>query len=239
MVYAKTFFDLQLRFAGKVTELAELPLTRALFEYTNLPIRFGLSHEAQPAHPVWQDYLAGLEDAGDIGEWTYRFYLTRDERMAGPPVVATFGCFSYSLLPGDRIRLHFRNADTEGHSSLGAPCQDQRRADLAALFGHVRRTSPGHLQVVGISWLYNLEAYRRLFPLSYVATARVINNRFRSMPLWGQFLDRHGVLKEDMTRPFLARLEEQTCVERLHECFPFQVLAVEAPVREFYNFYGL
>jgi len=28
-------------------------------------------------------------------------------------------------------------------------------------------------------------------------------------------------------------------VERLHECFPFQVLTVEAPVREFYAFYGI
>jgi hypothetical protein len=59
------------------------------------------------------------------------------------------------------------------------------------------------------------------------------------MPLWGQCLDRHGGIKEQMTRPFLARLEQQASIERLHECFPFQVLTVEAPVREFYDFYGI
>jgi hypothetical protein len=42
-----------------------------------------------------------------------------------------------------------------------------------------------------------------------------------------------------MTRPFLERLERQVSVERLHECFPLQVLTVEAPVREFYDFYGI
>ena len=42
-----------------------------------------------------------------------------------------------------------------------------------------------------------------------------------------------------MTRPFLEHLERQVNVERLHECFPFQVLTVEAPVREFYDFYGI
>ena len=122
MVYAKAFFDLQLQFAHKVTELSGLPFTRVLLEYTNLYIRFGLGRDFHPAHPIWQAYLAGLQDTNDQREWTYRFYLTRAEAMAGPPVVATFGCFSYALSRGNRIRLHFQNADTEGHSSLGIAC---------------------------------------------------------------------------------------------------------------------
>lgn len=239
MVYAKTFFDLQWQFADKVTAVSALPLVRVLFEYTNLYIRFGCGRDFQSDHPIWQAYLAGLQDADDAREWTYRFYLTRDEALAGPPVMATFGCFSYARVPGDRIRLHFHNTRMEGHSSLGVACVDQRRADLTALFAHVQRTLPERTHVVGVSWLYNLEAYRRLFPASYIATARVMQNRFRAMPLWGQFLNRHGGLKEQMTRPFLAHLAQQTCVERLHECFPFQVLTVEAPVQEFYAFYGL
>jgi hypothetical protein len=45
MVYAKAFFDLQLQFAHKVTELSGLPLPRVLLEYTNLYIRFGLGRD--------------------------------------------------------------------------------------------------------------------------------------------------------------------------------------------------
>ena len=151
MVYtAKAFFDLQWQFADKVAAISGLPLPRVLFEYTNLYIRFGCGRDFQPTHPVWQAYLAGLQDTDDKRAWTYRFYLTRDEAMAGPPVAATFGCFSYALLPGDRIRLHFQNTNTTGHSSLGAACVGQRCADLCALFGHIQRTFPSRVQVVGI-----------------------------------------------------------------------------------------
>lgn len=239
MIYAKAFFDLQLQFAHNVTELSGLPLARVLFEYTNLYIRFGLGREFNPAHAIWQAYLAGLRDPNDCREWTYRFYLTRSEVLAGPPVVATFGCFSYALLQGDRIRLHFENAETAEHSPLGRERLGQRRADLSALFEHVKRTLRQPVRVVGASWLYNLDAYRRLFPVSYIATARVIGGRFQHMPLWGQFLDRYGGLKESMARPFRERLERQSSFEHLDECFPFQVLTVEASVLEFYDFYGI
>ncbi|MGH7389143.1 MAG: hypothetical protein ACREM3_06740 [Candidatus Rokuibacteriota bacterium] len=239
MRYAKSFFDLQLRFAQKVTDLSGLPFARSLLEYTNLYVRFGLGRDFDPAHPTWREYLAGLWDTSDSREWTYRFYLTRSEAMAAPPVVASFGCFSYALSSGGRIRLHFRNTETDGRSPLGVERLGQRLADLTALFGHVKRTLGEPLQVVGASWLYNLDAYRRLFPPSYLVTARVIGHRFQHMPLWGQFLDRHGEIRESVTRPFLERLERQSSLDDLDECFPLRVLSVEASVLEFYKFYGI
>ena len=239
VVYEKAFFDLQIQFAAKVAELSGCPFTQVLLHYTNLYIRFGLGRDFDPAHAIWQAYLAGLVEARDPREWTYRFYLSRAEVAAGPPVVATFGCFSYAQLAEDRIRLHFQNMETEGHSSLSLACLKHRRADLTALFGHVKKRLPQGGQVVGASWLYNLDAYRRLFPPAYVETARALHDRFQSMPRWGQFLDRHGHLKAGMTRPFIERLERLKCLERLHECFPFQVLTVSAPVDVFYRFYGM
>ncbi len=237
MIYAKGFFDLQLQFAHKVTVLSDLPLARALLEYTNLYVRFGLGRAFDPAHPTWRKYLAGLQDTNDSREWTYRFYLTRPE-VAAPALVATFGCFSYAQLSGDRIRLHFRNAETDGRSPLGIERLGQRLAELTALFEHVKRAQRHPLQVVGASWLYNLDAYRRLFPASYLATAHVIDHRFQHMPLWGQFLDRCGEIKENMTRQFLERLEGQASLDSLNQCFPFQVLRLESSVSEFYDFYG-
>lgn len=239
VTYAKGFFDLQLQFAETVSALSGLPLTRALLEYTNLYIRFGLGRDFDPAHPGWREYLAGLRDSHDPRQWTHRFYLTRPDALAPPALVATFGCFSYGRLSDDRIRLHFRNAETDGRSPLGRDRLDQRRADLAALFEHVRRTARSPLRVVGASWLYNLQAYRRLFPEPYLATARVIHHRFRHMPLWGQFVNRHGEIKETLALPFLERLERQSSMEGLDDCFPFQVLSVEASVLEFYGFYGV
>jgi hypothetical protein len=63
--------------------------------------------------------------------------------------------------------------------------------------------------------------------------------RFQRMPLWGQFLDRHGEVKERLASEFLDRLGRLESLDKLDGCFPFQVLTVEAPVREFYAFYGV
>ena len=236
MTYGRAFFDLQLRFAETVSKLAGLPLAQTLLAYTNLYIRLGLGRDFDPAHPGWREYLAGLPSADDRGEWTYRCYVTRPPGRDAPTVVATFGCFAYAWLGEDRIRLHFLNAEPDARSPLGVERQGQRRAELVALFEHVKRNG---LQpsVVGASWLYNLKAYRCLFPPAYLATARVIRGRFQHMPLWGQFLDRRGELREPSTRQLLERLGRQKRLDTLDECFPLQVLRVEASVREFCDFY--
>jgi hypothetical protein len=239
MLYAKAFFDLQLTFAERVVALSGLPLEPALLDYTNLYIRLGLGRLFDPAHPIWQEYLAGLREAPDPREWTYRFYSRRGEAATGPSIVASFGCFSYGRLDGDRIRLHFRNAETEGHAPLAAERRAHRLAELAALFTHVRRTMPGPCRVIGASWLYNLDAYRRLFPAAYLASARAVGDRFRHMPLWGQFLDRHGEVKPSVSRAFLERLALQSSLDGLEGCFPFQVLSLEAPCTALYGFYDI
>lgn len=239
MIYAKAFFDLQLRFARKVAGLSGISLAQALLEYTNLYIRFGLGRDFDPAQPTWREYVAGLQTADDAGEWTYRFYSTRPA-AAPPGIVATCGCFSYARLGDDRIRLHFLNVEPNGHSPLGRDRVEQRLADLSALFEHVKRTQRAPLRVLGVSWLYNLEAYRRLFPSSYTASARVAEPpRFRNMPMWGQFLDRHGQVRRSPARQFLERLQRQPSLDGLSRCFPLPVLSAEAPVEAFYDFYGI
>jgi len=239
LILAKEFFDLQLAFAQKVTTLSGLPLSHALLGYTNLYIRFGLGRDFDAAQPVWLDYLSGLQAAADVGDWTHRFYVARGGEPSGPPVVATFGCFSYARLGEERIRLHFKNVEASRVSPLAREHSGRRIAELAALFEHVGRTGPQSVRVVGASWLYNLEAYRRLFPASYLATARVMRGRFRHMPLWGQFLDRHGAVKEHMRGPFRARLARSCTMDNLDRCFPLPLLSLEASVQHFYDFYGI
>ena len=239
MRYAKAFYDLQVRFAVAVAALAGMPLSRALLQYTNLYIRLGLGHGFDPAHPVWQEYVDGLERAGDVAAWSHHFVSTRASPVVPPDIVASFGCFSYARAQDGRIRLHFTDAETGGHSPLGIERRDRRVAELTDLFRHVNGAMAQSAHVRGASWLYNIDAYRRLFPPAYVATAQPLHDRFRHMPLWGQFLDRHGEVKESLARRFIERLERESSVDRLDECFPYQVLTVEAHVQEFYDFYGI
>jgi hypothetical protein len=233
MVYAKGFFDLQLDFATAVTALSGRPLASVLMDYTNLYIRLGLGRDFDSAHPTWQEYVSGLPATNDPREWTYRFFVARASTMTGPAVEASSGCFAYSRLSDERIRLHFQNVETDGYSPLGADRIGRRRAELAALFEPLGRS----VRVVGASWLYNLEAYRRLFPPSYLATAHVLTGRFRHMPLWGQFLDRQGAVRAGLAGQLLDRLGRQSSLDGLDHCFPLPVLSVEAPVQDFHDFY--
>lgn len=234
----RDFFDLQLRLARRVAAISGLPLERAILDYTNVYVRLAIGRDFDAGHPVWREYVAGLNGGGDAVDWTWRFFLTRPA-SAPPGLVATFGCFSYardSTVEGaDRIHLHFGNNDPAPGSPLAEARVATRREELRALFAHVQQSQPDVRRVAGLSWLYHLPAYRRLFPESYLATARVAANKFRNMPLWGQFLDRHGHVKPAEAGILHDRLACQTTLDNLAQCFPLQPLAVEAPAAVFYR----
>ena len=239
MVYAREFFDLQFAFAERVQDLSGVPLQLALLEYTNLYVRFGFGRDFAVEHEGWQSYLTGLRDAGDGREWTYRCYLREAEARTAPAVAATFGCFSYALPDENRVRLHFRNTESREHSPLATARIEARRAELRALFADLEPRIRSDTPIVGASWLYNLRAYRRLFPPSYVATAEPIRGSFRSMPLWGQFLDRHGQIRTTAAASFRNALVRCAHLDDLDACFPLRALAVRAPASLFYEFHGV
>lgn len=236
MIYPREFFDLQFTFAEKVCALSGMPLERGLLEYTNLYVRFGLGRAFDPEHPTWRAYIAGLREAEDGREWTHGFYLREPEANTAPPLAASFGCFSYAMKDGGIVRLHFRDAEQDGGSPLRPERADARRAELAALFRHLRGTVHAGGTVIGISWLYNLEAYRRLFPPAYIASRRAAPGRFRSMPLWGQFVDHRGGLKPVPVRQFTDALGRCADLANLERCFPLWALTVSAAAEEFYRF---
>jgi hypothetical protein len=95
-----------------------------------------------------------------------------------------FGCFSFELLaPGDVLRIHFSNRDSAGDCGpLVRAKADRRVEELREMFGYIRTHHQSTRTVRGGSWLYNLEAYRRLFPPEY-DTRRPFSNRsgFASM----------------------------------------------------------
>jgi hypothetical protein len=237
MLLSQAFFDLQLTFAQRFAALSGKPLAEVLLKSSNLYIRFGLGRNFDPEAPDWQAYLQGLSQAQDLRDFTYDFYLKRAMTPSGPAVLAHFGCFSYAL-NGDTLRLHFQHADPE-QSSLAQSALTQRRTELRELFRHQKAHFPGPCQVHGVSWLYQLEAYRRLFPVAYAATARPLAARLHSMSLWGQFLNRRGGIQNKLAESFLARLQQTDKLEQVEACFPFQVLQVEAPLQIFYDEYDL
>jgi hypothetical protein len=185
--------------------------------------------------------VTGLPVHRDLVHWTHTFYLQRqtDSPATDADAPPAFGCFSYALWPGDRIRIHFWNCEADDHSPIGRERTPRRLAELAAMFRHLVSAVPSTATVVGGSWLYNLEAYRRLFPPRFLATSRIGENEYRFLALWGQFLDRHGHVRAASARTFLEGLGQHLTEESLQHCFLYRVLRLESSVLPFYEFYGI
>ncbi|HPH97409.1 MAG TPA: hypothetical protein PKW33_21840 [Anaerolineaceae bacterium] len=238
-IYPRRFFEISIRFAQKVSQLSGITLDAAMLTHTNCYIRFGLGHDLNPANPLWKAYAQGLVSAEDPIEWTYRFYLLRAQNSSPVEADSPFGCFSYTMLTGGRVRLHFHNALPLGQSPLVASRLSARRKELKTMFTYIRQEEDLPTTVIGASWLYNLEAYRSLFPPAFIATAQEMSGQFAYLPLWGQFLDKRMQVKEDLAGPFLECIKQKRSLETLESCFPFKVLYLETSIQEFYPFYKI
>jgi len=233
--FSLAFFDLQLRFAERVAHICSLSFEEGLLTFTNLYLQF-IDRSFDPAHPIWQEYLEGLQKAQDPAKWTCIFYQTRrEDSVSSHPE----GCFRYVYLAQEKtLRLHFAaNNDSSGYGPLSKVRISARLQELRALFVEVKRQHPDALVVRGNSWLYNIDAYKRLFPPQYTKTMRIVDEEFQYLSLWGQFVRRNGQVREDIASSFLSDLCKQDTLEGLKRCFPYQVMGLEYPITYFYEFY--
>ena len=168
-VRLRDYFALQLHFAEVVAPRVALPLAEVVEQYTNFYRRFGFGiWQDTPLVPEWYQYKAHLLTLTTHDQrlaWTQAFYAQLPpERL--PAWRQQFGCFGCDPPDADgRVRIHFTNHDTDGTSPLSRAKIGARRQDLHALFTYVQHTHAEAAQsVLGGSWLYHLEAYRRLFP---------------------------------------------------------------------------
>jgi hypothetical protein len=113
-----------------------------------------------------------------------------------------------------------------------------RRQDLHAMFTYVQHAHKEAQAVLGGSWLYHLEAYRRLFPLVY-GESRVVQEgiaHLQGTSSWGQFLDHREAVKPALREQFLANLATLD-MQRLWEAFPLPTYSAQAPIQAFYDWY--
>ena len=238
MQLPKEFFHLQLQFAKRIAHILHIPPADALIEYSTLYMSFEFGRSFDPIHPMWQEYLAGLKSASDDVEWTYAFYLHHYTESYQENL---FGCFYYAYNRDTKtVRLHFAHQDASGYSPLSRDRMETRLQELTELFIDVLTMHPEAGMVRGGSWLYNTEAYRRLFPPEYTQNAEVaIDGEFPFMALWGQFLNHHEQLRESMAQHFLNCVAEQETLASIKHCFPYLPLAPQCSIHHFYRFYKI
>lgn len=238
------YFEVQLRLARRVTELTGVPLSQSVRDHTNLHRRFGLGDNRDPVAPLWARYVDGLNQLPDLTDqvsWTQDIYRQAPEEpeLAGR---TRFGCFACEAPSSEGVvRIHFSNRDTD---ASGGPLVKAkitaRRSELTTLVAHTRETCPGAVRIQGGSWLYHIEAYRRLFPPDYVASRTPWTGRITltGTSSWGQLIDSRDNIRPNIRDALIANLEtlDPAAPWRV---FPFQVLSVTAPLESFYRHYGV
>ena len=133
------------------------------------------------------------------------------------------------------VRIHFNPVDVaDGVGPLHASKLARRRAEVKEMVQHVVAAYPEAQSLRGMSWLYNLEAYRRIFPAAYTAEAAIITGgiRYEGMSSWGQFLDHRGGVKPNLVESFRARLPDLD-PDALWLSFPLPARLAEAPLAAF------
>jgi len=241
------YFEAQLDLARRMAELTGLALGETTLRFTNLHRRlgFGVNRPGEPPAAGWADYARALE-----GEPDPAVQLALSQAICAAslperlplPGQTQFGCFACEAAGEDgAVRLHFNNVDTdEAGGPLARGKIERRRAELAALVRHVRETWPQATLIRGRSWLYNLEAYRRLFPPDYGASRAVAPGplRLNGTSSWGQLIDSQERIRPGIRDAFAANLQRLD-PQAPWLVFPLRVLATEAPIDSFAAEYGL
>ncbi|MFZ5718437.1 MAG: hypothetical protein ACOY5Y_03110 [Pseudomonadota bacterium] len=239
------YLEVQLRLARRMSELTGAPLGDAAFRFTNFHRRlgFGIPDEAPSAE--WNAYADGLDVRNDLADQVAltqaAFVAGRDEVLPLPGQMG-FGCFAYDPPgPDGVVRIHFHNRDTdEVGGPLSAAKTSRRRAELAAMIRHILEEDPGARAIRGKSWLYNLEAYRRLFPPDYGASRAVAAGplRLQGTSSWGQLIDSREAVRTEIRDALLASLGDLD-PQAPWTAFPLRVLTTEASIESFAAFYRL
>ncbi len=239
--YPKEFFDLQVDFAKKLAELMGISVDEALLEYTNLYGRFNLGRDCDAANPVWQEFIAFIQE-GDTAEKTYQFYLKRKDVKAEKKIKKEkFGCFACEYSPEEEcVYVHFGNDKKDG-SPLDDANLEKRMEEAKRMFEYIKTNFPGAKKVRGNSWLYNLSKYRRLYPPEYTRDPKpnMSLKSFTELSSWGQFLNHEMKITPERMDIFKKRIAEAKSLDEAMDSFPLRPLKVETDIHYFYNFYGI
>ena len=237
------YFEIQLRFAARMTEVTGLSLGEAAYRHTNLCRRFGQGIPIMTAPTeAWLSFVERLEATASMADQvalcqaTFRDVVDEALPLAGQE---GFGCFAFEAPKDGVVKIHFNNRDTdEAGGPLASAKIARRRDELAAMTRRIAEKHPDATHIAGRSWLYNLEAYRRLFPPPYVATQALAPGpvHLTGTSSWGQMINSREAIRADVRDAFLANLTTLD-PQAPWTAFPLRVLAVQAPLETFARFY--
>jgi len=230
--FYEDYFDLQLRVATAYARLGRLTTSTAIARFTNLRRRFGLVGD--PGAAEWEAFLHSVPEDAEHEEFLERTLEWYEHRPT--PSASPFGCFSYD--PPDAhgvLRIHFMPEEQHRRDSpLSDARISERRSELQAMIADVRHRYSNVRHVRGVSWLYNVSAYRRLFPPEYLAsiTLPAFAVNMNGSSTWGQVLDYRHKVKMRVRDHVLANVNATTLAAPWR-AFPLPALLATCAIDRF------
>lgn len=243
--------DLRMRFAEAVKEKLSIPLSEALRTYTDLHIRLlnKWPGDSEASDVMWQNFVQNC-DASQSHEDRVRLAADIYLANSAPRLDHTrdkYWPFRYGYKEKDNVieihfgKIRFEDDEDDGPGILSKERLEEQRRKLAAMFREIKEKYPdpsGMMAVRGASWLFNREAYKRLYPNSYVANPVVRKGKLNGAGTWGQFTSGSGDVNKQIKTRFLENLAHID-PDNLEAAFPYKTLIVQAPIADFYREYGI
>lgn len=266
--YPFEYFDAQVLFAFKWSDLSGDPMQEVLWDKTCIYRRLTGENPAKVSDPkpVWYEFLGLLQkERYKISRELYALYVTQPIAIYKAPVYPEndgkhFGFFSFDYYTNDprndnknTIKIHFINLERGEKSGLASTYSDRRNKNLKSMFTFIKAHYPEAEIVTGGSWMYHLDSYRNTFPQEYIRNMKRLvpegfeNNfensttpmSFQGNSLWGQFISKYGYVREPSYSAFLVALDKADTLKGLLNAFSEPPLKPSCDIDIFYNYLGI
>jgi len=261
------YFDAQVSFAIKISEISGKKLEEGMFEYTDLYNSltnkpYGEQEEKGNYLPLWKEYMRGIQDLSgtkDISDITYNLFLEQDYSKIiisenQNQQTNTFGCFKIDY--GDynkqreQIRLHFspkrldllKSDNEDKHGDLSTKYLPRRKEEFKSMIMYIHENInlfDGAKYLKSSTWLQNIPNYQSLFPSKYSLEENRIKKNKNFLGLWGQFVKWDLTGNKKIFKIFRENLKKANTLEDSINAFPYPVYEIKVPLEKLFKMYEI
>lgn len=140
---------------------------------------------------------------------------------------------------GGVVRPHWVKLQPYSRSPLDPERREESHEYMRQMFTHILNFESEVKEVLGNSWLYNLAAYRDLYPPAYTEHRPPTQSaEFCYLALWGQCFDRYWQPRAREVDSLLSGARQLHRIEDVIDCFPLKVLTPRCPIEVFDRYYA-
>lgn len=240
--YPQGYFDVQVEFAKRWSEIAGEDIAETLLHKTALYRAITAEKPTEDTSPlVWAAFLNGRSPAevANISERLYDVYAQQPHSRYVPPQ-NRFGMFGYEIYQDrNAVKLHIDNP-RRGISPLAPEHLRERHTEFKAMLEEIQHTHSEITTFLTGSWVYSTEKFRNLLPPNVETKDLMsLDMFFGGNSLWGQFINKDGELNERLAHEFLKGIRKADSLQDLIDAFPRRTIFTQGAIERYYEHYGV